>query len=197
MSPRSRPGPAPRGDPRPRVRGGPHDPQELRAYRPAPPPKRGVPPHRLPPRGRRPGGLDSLRLDPRRRAPGTPLRLPLRPLLEPLPLRRVHHERAVSRSSWPATSAPSPPRAASSDASSTTTCEASSSPTSAGDVRFHPRFLDFAQHHGFQPVACDPYRPNEKGRDREQRQVPASRNFLAGREVTDLETLNREVARWL
>ena len=32
------------------------------------------------------------------------------------------------------------------------------------DVRLHPRFADFAAHYGFKPVACAPYRPNEKGR---------------------------------
>lgn len=64
------------------------------------------------------------------------------------------------------------------------------------EVRFHPRFLDFAQYQGFQPVACNPYRPHEKGRI-ENSVLYLRQNFLAGREMQDLDTLNREVARWL
>lgn len=64
------------------------------------------------------------------------------------------------------------------------------------DVRLHPRFADFAAHWGFRPVACAPYRPNEKGRV--ENAVKYLRGaFLAGREVTDLARLNAEVARWL
>jgi transposase len=31
-------------------------------------------------------------------------------------------------------------------------------------ARFPPRYLDFAAHYGFQPVACTVKRANEKGR---------------------------------
>jgi len=65
-----------------------------------------------------------------------------------------------------------------------------------GDVRFNPRFLDFSAHYGFKPVACAPYRPNEKGRV-ENAVKYLKRNFLAGRELKDLDTANREVRRWL
>ena len=34
----------------------------------------------------------------------------------------------------------------------------------ADAVRFQPDFLECAAHYGFEPVACRPYRPNEKGR---------------------------------
>ena len=30
--------------------------------------------------------------------------------------------------------------------------------------RFHPRYLELAAHYGFNPVACNPRKPNEKGR---------------------------------
>ena len=64
------------------------------------------------------------------------------------------------------------------------------------DVRLHPRFADFAAHYGFRPVACAPYRPNEKGRV--ENAVKYLRGaFLAGREITDLTRLNADVRRWL
>lgn len=66
----------------------------------------------------------------------------------------------------------------------------------AGEVRFNPRFVDFAAHYGFKPVACAPYRPNEKGRV-ENAVKYLKRNFLAGRELKDLETANRDLRRWL
>lgn len=64
------------------------------------------------------------------------------------------------------------------------------------EVRLHPRFADFAAHYGFRPVACAPYRPNEKGRV--ENAVKYLRGaFLAGREIQDLDRLNAEVRRWL
>ncbi len=66
----------------------------------------------------------------------------------------------------------------------------------AGEVRFHPRFLDFAAHYGFRPVACAPYRPNEKGRVENVIRYLKG-NFLAGREIASLEEANRAVRRWL
>jgi len=65
-----------------------------------------------------------------------------------------------------------------------------------GEVRLHPRFADFAAHYGFRPVACAPHRPNEKGRVENAVKYLRSA-FLAGREVQDLDRLNREVRRWL
>jgi transposase len=65
-----------------------------------------------------------------------------------------------------------------------------------GEVRLHPRFLDFAAHYGFRPTPCAPYRPNEKGRV-ENGVRYLKYNFLAGRKLTELEDANREVARWL
>lgn len=65
-----------------------------------------------------------------------------------------------------------------------------------GEVRLHPRFLDFAAHYGFRPTPCAPYRPNEKGRV-ENGVRYLKHNFLAGRKVAELDAANREVARWL
>jgi len=39
-------------------------------------------------------------------------------------------------------------------------------------VRFHPRFLAYAGHYGFRPVACTPGRANEKGRVEDAIKVP-------------------------
>lgn len=64
------------------------------------------------------------------------------------------------------------------------------------DVRFHPRFADFAAHWGFRIVACAPYRPNEKGRVENAVKYLRSA-FLAGREAAELDRLNAEVRRWL
>ena len=64
------------------------------------------------------------------------------------------------------------------------------------DVRLHPRFADLAAHYGFKPVACAPYRPNEKGRVENLGKYLRT-SFLAGREITDLGRLNSEARRWL
>ncbi len=64
------------------------------------------------------------------------------------------------------------------------------------EVRLNPRFVDFSAHYGFKPVACAPYRPNEKGRV-ENAVKYLKNNFLAGRDLKDLDTANREVRRWL
>jgi transposase len=49
-------------------------------------------------------------------------------------------------------------------------------------VRFHPRFLAYAGHSGFRPVAGTPGRANEKGRIEDVIKVPA-RQLLAGAEL--------------
>jgi transposase len=64
------------------------------------------------------------------------------------------------------------------------------------DVRFNPRFLDFSAHYGFKPVACAPYRPNEKGRV-ENSVKYLKQSFLEGRTFASLEDANRAVRRWL
>ena len=62
----------------------------------------------------------------------------------------------------------------------------------AGDaVRFHPTLLALAGHYRFEPRACAPYRPNEKGRvERAIRDV--REGFFAARDFTSLDDLNAQ-----
>ena len=65
-----------------------------------------------------------------------------------------------------------------------------------GTVRWNKAFLDFAEHHGFLPVASPPYWPRVKGKvERGVGYIKAS--FLEGRSFTDLEDLNRQLQVWL
>lgn len=58
-------------------------------------------------------------------------------------------------------------------------------------VRFHPTLLALAGHYRFEPRACAPYRPNEKGRvERAIRDV--RENFFAARDFTSIEDLNAQ-----
>jgi len=59
---------------------------------------------------------------------------------------------------------------------------------------YNPRFLAFAAHYGFRPVACRPRRPQTKGKvERPFAYVETS--LLGGRTFRDLGHLN-EVAAW-
>ena len=62
----------------------------------------------------------------------------------------------------------------------------------AGDaVRFHPTLLALAGHYRFEPRACAPYRPNEKGRvERAIRDV--REGFFSARTFTSLDDLNAQ-----
>ena len=62
--------------------------------------------------------------------------------------------------------------------------------------RFHPRYLDFAAHYGFKPVACNVGRGNEKGRV-ENVIGYIQKNFLNGLEISSLEALNAQARRWM
>jgi transposase len=62
--------------------------------------------------------------------------------------------------------------------------------------RFNPRYLDFAAHYGFNPVACNVARGNEKGRV-ENSIGYIQKNFLNGLEISSLSALNIEVRRWM
>jgi transposase len=65
-----------------------------------------------------------------------------------------------------------------------------------GHVRFHPRYLDFADYYGFTPRACQPYRARTKGKvERAVRYV--RENFWPGMTYTDLDDLNRQAQIWL
>jgi len=62
-------------------------------------------------------------------------------------------------------------------------------------VRFHPRFLAYAGHYGFRPVACTPGRGNEKGRVEDAIKYLRT-NFWPGRTFRDLADLNAQAQAW-
>jgi transposase len=65
-----------------------------------------------------------------------------------------------------------------------------------GVVRWNKQFLDFADHHGFLPVASPPYWPRVKGKvERGVGYIKTS--FLEGRSFSDLDDLNRQLEVWL
>jgi hypothetical protein len=62
---------------------------------------------------------------------------------------------------------------------------------------FHPRYLDFAAHYGFEPRACNVRKANEKGRV-ESGVGYVKKHFLAGLELPPgLDALNAAVRQWL
>jgi len=65
----------------------------------------------------------------------------------------------------------------------------------AGEIRWNPRFMDFAGHYLFQPVACNPASGWEKGRVERTIQYIRS-NFLLGRSFGALEEINAEAVGW-
>lgn len=65
-----------------------------------------------------------------------------------------------------------------------------------GEPLYNPRFLAFATHYGFRPVACRPKTPRTKGKvERYFRYVQES--LLAGRDFRSLAHLNEVTAWWL
>ena len=62
---------------------------------------------------------------------------------------------------------------------------------------FHPRYLDFAAHYGFEPRACNVRKANEKGRV-ENAVAYVKKNFLAGLELPRLlSALNTAARYWM
>ena len=61
---------------------------------------------------------------------------------------------------------------------------------------FNPRYLDFAAHYGFEPVACNVRKGNEKGRV-ENGVGYVKKNLLSGLEITSFEAIQVEGRRWL
>lgn len=61
---------------------------------------------------------------------------------------------------------------------------------------FNPRYLDLARHYGFEPVACTPYRPNQKGRV-ENGVGYIRRAFICGRPLEHLPALGEAMRHWL
>ena len=64
------------------------------------------------------------------------------------------------------------------------------------NAQFHPRYLDFAAHYGFQPVACTVKRANEKGRV-ESGVGYVKNNFLHGLEIPSFAAVNPAARQWL
>lgn len=64
-------------------------------------------------------------------------------------------------------------------------------------ARFHPSYLDFAAHYGFEPRACNVRRANEKGRV-ENAVGYVKKNFLAGLDIpSSLSAINAAARQWL
>jgi transposase len=61
---------------------------------------------------------------------------------------------------------------------------------------YNPRFLGFAAHYGFRPVACRPRRPQTKGKV-ERKFGHVDSNLLNGRSFRSLEHLNETTVWWL
>ncbi|HXW31313.1 MAG TPA: IS21 family transposase [Xanthobacteraceae bacterium] len=61
---------------------------------------------------------------------------------------------------------------------------------------FNPRYLDFARHHGFEIVACNVRRGNEKGRV-ESGVGYVKKNFLRGLELSDFSAIQAAAQVWL
>jgi transposase len=61
---------------------------------------------------------------------------------------------------------------------------------------FNPRYLDFAQHHGFQIVACGVGQGQEKGRV-EAGVGYVKKNLLSGLDIPDFHALNPAARQWL
>lgn len=61
---------------------------------------------------------------------------------------------------------------------------------------FNPRYLDFAQHHGFRIVPCAVGKGNEKGRV-EAGVGYVKKNLLAGLDIPDFHALNPAARQWL
>src|SRR5210317_788023 len=64
------------------------------------------------------------------------------------------------------------------------------------DPVFNPKYLDFANHHGFTIAPCAVGKGNEKGRV-ESGVGYVKKNFLAGLDIPDFNTLNPAVIHWL
>jgi transposase len=62
-------------------------------------------------------------------------------------------------------------------------------------IRWNPRFLAYAGHCGFRPVACTPGRGNEKGRVEDSVKYLRA-NFWPGRTFRDLADLNSQAQAW-
>lgn len=64
------------------------------------------------------------------------------------------------------------------------------------EPRFHPRYLDFAAHYGFSPVACQVRKGNEKGRV-ENAVGYVKKNLLNGLEIPSFGALTPAARQWM
>jgi len=62
---------------------------------------------------------------------------------------------------------------------------------------FNPRFLDLAQHYGFQPRACKPYRARTKGKDERMVGYIKQHFFVRYRSFESWAHLNQLAGQWL
>jgi transposase len=62
--------------------------------------------------------------------------------------------------------------------------------------RFNPRYLDFAAHYGFTPIACQVRKGNEKGRV-ENGVGYVKKNFLNGLDIPSFSALNPAGRQWM
>jgi len=62
---------------------------------------------------------------------------------------------------------------------------------------FHPRFVDLAQHYGFQPRACKPYRARTKGKDERMVGYVKQHFFVRYRSFESWAHLNQLAEQWL
>jgi transposase len=65
-----------------------------------------------------------------------------------------------------------------------------------GSVVYNRALVDFAQHYGFQPKACRPYRAKTKGKvERPYRYI--REDFFLARSFRNLDDLNAQLRHWL
>jgi transposase len=62
-------------------------------------------------------------------------------------------------------------------------------------AQYHPRYLDFAGHYGFEVKACNVRKPNEKGRV-ENAVAYVKKNFLSGLELKDFPAIQTAGRLW-
>lgn len=65
-----------------------------------------------------------------------------------------------------------------------------------GEVKLNPTYIDFANHYGFEIVACNVRQPQEKGRV-ENGVGYVRKNFITGRKLEPFEMLNIDTKRWI
>jgi len=66
-----------------------------------------------------------------------------------------------------------------------------------GKVRFHPGFVQLAEHYGFVPKACRPRRPQTKGKDERMVRYVKENFFQRYRAFESLSHLNQQLEQWL